>query len=565
MIVPVFWVSRHDDILARGYADEGLLEAILDRSLWRVPGGVDFEHHEVRGDEWPEVEGAVVILPARHHVNDVEWFKERLDALKWSVIVFAGDEEWTFPVDEFPESATRRVWVMQPRPEHEHLSGLIPGGWSPGTRESLATYREDADKREFSWAFLGQVRDNKRRQQCVGMLKRLSGGMLLATDGYMQGVPIEEYRRYIASAKVIPCPSGPFTVDTNRHLEAMEAGSIPICDMISPNGPKFDYWKLVFGEGHPLPTTMDWSHAPTMIRRLARNPAFVRTSNRIYSFWQQKKRDWAYAMDRDIRAVANVYEVGRENDDWVTAIVTTSPTESNPDTSHIETTISSIREQLPRAEIVVVADGVRPEQEHLRGAYDQYLRRLLWLTNFEWPNVLPVLMPEWSHQANCVRKALEYVTTPQVLFVEHDTPLIGGIDWWGLCGVIDSGVAEAIRFHIDETIHKDHKRMMLDLRTVEVESWDGHKVPLRRTFQWWQRPHLAATELYRDKIMPLFPETSRSMIEDHLYGVIESNIIDNGPSAWDRWKLWVYTPPGGFKRSGHLDARGDAPKYDMWI
>lgn len=143
MIVPVFWVSRHDNILARGYADSGLLEEILNRSLWRVPGGVDFQHYEMRLEEWPDVEGAVVVLPARHHASpeDVDWFVERVEKLKWSIVVLAGDEEAVWPFERLPETDTRKLWIMQPRDVHSHLSGLIPGGWSPGTREGLRRWK----------------------------------------------------------------------------------------------------------------------------------------------------------------------------------------------------------------------------------------------------------------------------------------------------------------------------------------------------------------------------------------------------------------------------------------
>ena len=55
-------------------------------------------------------------------------------------------------------------------------------------------------------------------------------------------------------------------------------------------------------------------------------------------------------------------------------IVTTSPVPSHPSTSDIEHTIGSIREHLPTAEIVIVADGVRQEQQDRRKTYEHYLR-----------------------------------------------------------------------------------------------------------------------------------------------------------------------------------------------
>ena len=559
MNVDVLWVSRHyPEIIARGYADEGLLEAMLDRSLWHVPASVTYVHHEVLGDDWPEVPGAVVIVPARHHASeeDVEWLHERVAALDWCLLVLAGDEEWDFPSSRFPVSVNRKLWIMQPRPEHEGL-GLLPGGWSPGTREGIAKYRDEAEARPLDWFFAGQVTHDRRRD-CVLELRDLPNGKLVATKGYMQGIERDEYRRLVASSKVMPCPSGPYTVDTNRPLEAMEAGTVPIVDTRSPMGPRFDYWGLVFGD-HPLRTVAEWFEVRAQMKEVLADWTFE--SNRVFAWWQGYKRDLCHRFERDVQALAGTPEP-ESPDDLVTVIVTTSPLESHPDTKIIEETIRSVRDQLPRAEILIACDGVRDEQQHLRDDYEDYLRRLLWIANHEWRNVLPLLMPEWGHQANSTRLALEHVTTPQLLFVEHDTPIFGDIDWDGLTGVIESGDAEMIRFHIYDEIHPEHKHMMLDHRTREVEGTRG-PVPMRRHFQFWQRPHLASTKFYRDKVMPHFPPESRTMIEDKMHGVVHSNFIDFGRAGWFDYRLWVYCPEGGFKRSGHLDGRGEAPQFDM--
>lgn len=567
-MIDVLWVSRHPDtVMARGYADEGLLDELLSGTLWRIP--FEFRHHEVLGEIWPDVDGAIVVLPARHHAHpdDVSWFRERLDTLRWSLVVLAGDEEWTFPWQEIPETDSRKVWIMQPRPEHAHLSGLIPGGWSPGTREAFRRFRDEADERLFDWSFAGQV-THRRRQDCVAILKRLPNGRIVETEGYMQGIPIEAYRNLVASSKVIPCPSGPMTVDTNRPLEAMECGAVPVVDTVTPRGETYDYWGIVFGDDHPLPTVSSWREFPGKLARAVHQWPAV--SNRVFAFWQQWKRNLAHKLTDQVRELSDVVP----SEETVTVIVTTSPIESHPETKIIEETIESIRAQLPEAEIIIVADGVRQEQEHLRHSYDEYIKRLLWLTNFEWKNVVPIVRETWGHQANATRAALELVRTPQILFVEHDTPLMGEIDWTGLMYVIESGEAEAIRFHFDVAIHPDHEHLMLD-RTLHpyvvvlpedrADDWrKPNEVPLLRTVVWWQRPHLASTAFYRDKVMPLFSETSRTMIEDYLHGIVENNWRDNGKEeGWRNWRLFIYAPEGDIKRSGHLDARGAEPKFGM--
>lgn len=553
MNVPVFWVSRRDEILARGYADQGLLEAVLDRGVWRPPGAVTFEHHEVRGP-FPEAAGAVVVINARTHSapEHVEWLKCQLARLEWAVVLLCGDEEWDFPWRALSKHPSLRVYAMQPRPEHEGVCGLLPGGWYPQTREHLAA--QDGIDRPLDWFFAGQI-THDRRQECAAVLRDLPGGALFETDGYLkEAITRHDYFDLMAHAKIAPAPSGPYSTDCARAFEALEAGCVPVLDLRSAYGPDFDYWSLLLGD-HGAPTISDWNALPTVVADVL--PNWTARSNRVFARWQQWKRRLAHDLDNDIRKVAGTDRELATADDKITVIVTTSPVPRHPATDHIEQTIDSIREQLPTAEIVIVADGVRREQRRKTHDYDEYLRRLLWLTNTRWGNVVPLLLDQWGHQANAVRAALELVTTPLVLFVEHDTPLVGDIDWSGICAAVESGEANVVRFHEDVDLNPDHHGVI----DPEVHTVDG--VPLFRTFAWWQRPHVAPTRLYRDRIMPMFPLTSRTMIEDRVYGPIEQECRRGDGAGWWDWRMFVYAPEGSLRRSGHLDSRETDPKFDM--
>jgi hypothetical protein len=555
VIVPVLWCSKHPDILARGYADQGLLEAIMDRTVWTPRDPITFEHHNVR-DDFPDVAGAVVVINCRTHAspNDVAWFKGQLDRLSWAVVLLCGDEEWVFPWQEIPETDTRRVWVMQARPEHKGLSGFLPGGWYPGTRDHLRA--ADPEGRPLEWFFGGQV-THIRRRLCTQIIRGMPYGRLVQTKGYLQeAVPKAEYFRLMASAKVIPCPSGPHSVDCARTFEALEAGCVPVADTVTADGAEFDYWTLLFDEEPPFPRITDWSTYPDVHHQVIQD--WPGLSARTFAWWQQKKRQLALRLEADIRAASGQPQDLTAPDDRITVIVTTSPVPSHPSTEHIEATVASIREQLPTAEIVITVDGVRPEQVRRQGAYSLYVRRLLWLCNYEWHNVVPVVMGEWKHQALSTRAALELVDTPLILFVEHDTPLVGEIPWAGLADAVTSGAANVIRFHQDVSIHEDHERVMLDTEPRIVKG-----VPLRRTAAWWQRPHLASTEFYRC-LLGRFSPSARTMIEEPVYAAAWSDIEDRGEAGWGDWRLWIYQPPGDMRRSGHLDSRGDDPKFRMW-
>lgn len=387
------------------------------------------------------------------------------------------------------------------------------------------------------------------------MLRLGRKGRLIETEGYLQGVPKEEYFSILKSAKVVPCPSGPMTVDTARPLEAMEAGCVPVVDMVTPRREDYDYWALCFGKDAPFIRVKDWARFPRIVQKVERD--WPRDANKVFSWWQGYKRRLTYRLDNDIKEVSGMQSTNETVDDLITVIVSTSPCPIHPSTDHIEQVIDSIREQLPHAEILIGCDGIREVDENYRANYDAYLNRLLWLTNFKYHNVLPVLFDKHLHQANMTKKLLEEVNTPYVLFVEHDTPIYGPIPFKEMTDALFSERAYTIRLHFDVDLHLDHE----PLHFGRVE--DVHGIPLRRIRVWWQRPHLSRTDFYRELLDTHFNDRSRTFIEDKVYSILHCDWVDHGPEVWDNWRIWTYMPEGSIKRSGHLDSRGKMPKHEM--
>ena len=190
-----------------------------------------------------------------------------------------------------------------------------------------------------------------------------------------------------------------------------------------------------------------------------------------------------------------------------------------------------------------MVDGLRPEQEHYRERYNEYKTRLLWELNQT--AVIPFVFDEFQHQANMTRLILDEVKTGLVLFVEHDTPLVGEIPWRKIGHDILSDTINLVRFHYDTSIHPEHKYLM-------EGNPDGTYL---KTRQWSQRPHLARIDHYRKWVGMIAP-TSRTMIEDALHGPCAE-------APWDDWRLAIYHPKGNIQRSLNLDGRGDDPKYEM--
>ena len=247
--------------------------------------------------------------------------------------------------------------------------------------------------------------------------------------------------------------------------------------------------------------------------------------------------------------------------DLITVVIPTSPIKLHPSTDIIDETIGTIRKHLPDSEIIITFDGVRSEQEHYRENYEEYTRRMLWKCNYEFHNVLPIVFETHEHQVGMMRKALTLIKTPLLLYAEHDTPITPDceIEWEGLASVLMSGEAGVIRLHHEALILACHEHLMLDSKPRKVGS-----VLIKRTVQWSQRPHLAKVSLYKWLIESYFTHASRTMLETVLYGRVTETYKLEGLPGWEKFRLWIYTPPGGnIKRSYTRDGRGDDPVYDM--
>lgn len=491
------------------------------------------------------IDGAVVVIPARHHVDDIDAINDLLAELDWVLVILTSDEERVFPVEKL-EHPNMRVWVQTPHVD-DRADWVLPVGWPPHLPGLLRNI--DYPDRD-GWFFSGQV-NNRRRKECVETLRGLAGGRLVETPGFTQGLPHDEYAAGLAHAKIVPCPSGPETVDTFRVWEALEAGCVPVVDCNTPAGDGSWYWSLL-APGSEVPWIRSWTDLPDLVDLIEEGwPANV---NRLSAWWQGYKRRLSQRLRDTVRELSGVDpEPGP-----VTVLIPTSPIAAHPDTSIIETTVASVRFWLPDAEILIMCDGIRPEQEHYRQRYEQYLNRLLWLTGTKWDRVLPVLHDEHLHQAELTRRVLDMVETPLVLFVEHDSPLVTDcpIDWPALTAAALSGEADVIRLHHEALVLPDHEHLMLDREPRDIEG-----APLLRTVQWSQRPHLAGSGFYRRILAEDFPEGHIGMIEDRMHSVVESEWRQFGLAGWHRYRLWMYSPEGQIKRSYTLDGRGEDEKW----
>lgn len=528
----VVYLSVTDGVPPHSYWDQTLIDDLLK----------DFDYHEsVDG-----LEGAVLVIPARNQADNVEKINQELDKLKWCVVMLTGDEEGKFPVEKL-KHPQMRIWVMSPKQGRHDAYGRLGCGYAPLIKE--ARYQEKVR----DWFFSGQV-NNDRRVKLVSYLQGIPNGLCNQTEGFSQGLPQNEYYNGMAGSKICLCPPGNHTPDTFRFFEALELGCIPIVDEqpgtyeIAPG-----YWTWFFEELTPFPI-LSYEGLKDYISEWSED--WKQKSNNIYAWWQQYKRKIRCKLEDQIRELSGIDLKGK-----ITVLIPTSVISTHPDTGIIEQCIKDIRSKLPDSEIIIMFDGLNHHFEDRKAAYEEYIHKVLWKCNFEWKNCLPLLFNKPTHQVGMTRKALEYVRTPTILYVEHDTSICPDIEfgysWDELVETILEGEANVVRFHHEASILEGSKGLLMG----EVEKVNG--VPMIRTMEWSQRPHLARTQFYKEMLATKFSPNAFGMIEDHIFGQVQTDCREHGMMGWYNWRLWIFHPEGNnIKRSYTLDGRKEDPKYD---
>lgn len=551
----VLWWSRKENIIARGYWDQAFLEDVVAGVVWHAPMVV---HHAYTVAEVPPGAAVLLVVPARHHADpdSVAELVRAVLALQNVVVVLTGDEDHVFPVREFNERALATVWVQNPSLDVARSSWRVLGcGYTTHVRTAvLAASVEHVSNRDLKWAYLGQT-TTPRREQLRDVLDGMEAfspgsGRAVHSPGFTRGISREDYAATMLRARVAPAPAGPGCPDTFRLFEALEAGCVPVGDEWTKHETLTGYFEAMFGEAPPFPIVEDWAGLEPIVSDVSRHWPW--RAARVLSWWGRYKHRTAKRLLVDLGVNEGV-------DGRVTVLMPTSPVPSAPSIATIEATIESVRRYLPYARIIVMCDGVRAEQLDRVRDYDEYCYRLAWQASTVWRNVDVVMFDEHQHQGVMTRTVIEqHVATPLVLFVEHDTPLTGDIDFAALERPLLADQINVLRFHHEAAVHPEHEWLSPSTAPRDIMG-----VPAIPTMQWSQRPHLARTVFYADILARYFGWESRTMIEDVMHGVCEVAWRTHGSAGHNDWRIFLYAPPGSMVRSLHSDGREGDPKFDM--
>lgn len=516
------YLSVKEGTPAEGYWDQALIKDILADPIFEELNN----------------KGAIVILPGAYQASYIKEINRELSAYEWVLLIVTSDEENKFPIEKI-KHPNIKIYLSYPRKGRHDNYGKIPLGYTTETRKNLSLENKDID-----FFFSGQI-THQRREECFKAIENKKNGVVFGTEGFSQGLKPSEYMQFMSRAKVAPAPAGAVSADSFRAYEALEAGAIPIADNISPNGSD-GFWHYLLPYV-PFPTLNDYKDLSGYIDDQLED--FQTKANKIQAWWIKYKRDLKNMFLEDIAILSGTRHV-RD----VTVIIPNSVIPSHPDTKIIEETVNSARFHFPDAEIILTFDGLREEQKDKKDIYNEYIRRVLFLANTKWGNVVPIIFEKQTHQVGMARVALEETSTPLILYMEQDTPLVLDlpIAWEELENDILSGESNVIRFHFEAFVPIDHAHMMIG----------EPKNNLLKTVQWSQRPHLASTAFYRRMLEGNFSKEANCFIEDLIHGRLYESYLHDGLQGWNQWRVHIYHPEGNIKRSYHTDGRAGAKKYD---
>jgi len=443
----------------------------------------------------------IFLIPGAYQGDMIDEVNKELAKYPKVLVFVTSDEEGKFDCEKLihPDMIHYR--------QYGYCKNLFPIGYTSETRKHLKSV--GLVTKDIDTFFAGQLNSDERRN-VFSRIASIPRSVLYATDGFSKGMAPETYYDYMAHAKYAPAPGGHVSPDSFRFYEALEAGAIPT---FVP-----DYLKRIFPD---MPVHKEgWDDF---------------TNSEMFAWWIRTK----LKLKQQIRKDLNINLA-------MTVVIPTSPIPSHPDTRIIAETIASIRKHTAM-DIIITIDGVRPEQEHMRAAYEQYIKQLLWKCNYEWENVMPILFKEHVHQSGMMKEALNHVVTPLVMYVEHDTPLVTDedIDWGIISKTLIEGSLHVVRFHYEAHVPKEHEYLMLP---------EHSQGKFLATKQWSQRPHIARTEFYRN-IMNFFSAESNCFIEDRVYTKCVSG-------EWKDWRVAIYMPGENIKRSLNLDGRAGDTKFE---
>lgn len=204
-----------------------------------------------------------------------------------------GDDRYRARLDAY--GAFAFVWRTY---YHTALDGLTvrqvplgPRGVEPIIVPPTTRALRGPGERLYTWSFAG-TRSTSRD----AMLDALAG----IDGGVAQIGPVDDLaadHEVLADTVFVPCAMDGTHLESTRIYDALEHGAIPIVERRR----WLDYFGLLFGSAHPVPSVRSWAEAPDLMRGLlADPPALSALQRRVVGWWSSLKAHVATEAQEDV-------------------------------------------------------------------------------------------------------------------------------------------------------------------------------------------------------------------------------------------------------------------------
>lgn len=246
-----------------------------------------FEKNEIQILEvlsLPKVEKAFVVLSGSDLVGLEEAISKELSNIKKIVLFITSDECGDFDTEKI-DHPDIKIWKQYPYEKHKKYFKM-PIGAPMTMKKDIPEYSE----KEETVFFAGQV-THQRRSELYKAIKDLGTDNYLKTNGFMQGDHRSIYYKKMSMAKIVPAPAGNASIDSFRFYEAIEMLAMPIGDIKSAVGDRFDIWKFIFNNHGPFPKTQNWNRLGVIVSEVLKE--YPNNMHQVVAWWIKYKRDFS--------------------------------------------------------------------------------------------------------------------------------------------------------------------------------------------------------------------------------------------------------------------------------
>lgn len=266
---------------ANGKWDYGLLKEIFEKN----------NVEQITVSELPNDDRAFVIVPGQGNAGKEQEINKQLEKINKVVLFITGDESARFNVDKIRHKDIK-IWIHYPHKKHAKYNKFFIG-----VPQHLKDNLPDYPQKEYDLFFSGQI-THSRRQQLSQVLNEMPQARFNPTEGFARGYSPKEYYLEMSKAKVAPAPAGAVVIDSFRFFEAIEMLCLPVGDLKTSSGEKFDFFSFVDPRGVPVEKLANWNSLIDILPDLLKE--YPNNMHKVVAWWIKYKRDLSFRIMEDI-------------------------------------------------------------------------------------------------------------------------------------------------------------------------------------------------------------------------------------------------------------------------